>query len=101
MRKLDRDRRPSFRRMAVSFVNVSLPVAVDLDELLAALRDPTAPFQPSAHRLLEEAPAYLLAGLVAEDALDWRTLAEAAERYPPADDETAAWIRDMARLALA
>lgn len=101
MRKLDPERRPSCRRIATSFVGVSVADTITAEALQAALHDASAPFQPAARRLIEEAPAPLLAGLVAEGFIDWRTLAEAAERYPPANDETAAWIRDMARLALA
>lgn len=101
MRRLNPARRPSCARMAESLVSVSVADPVPAETLRAALRDATAPHQPAARRLMEEAPAPLLAGLVAEGFIDWKTLAEAAERYPPANDETAAWIRDMARLAVA
>ena len=101
MRRLNPTRRPSCIRMAASLVSVSVAETIAPEALSTALRDATAPNQPAARRLLEEAPAPLLAGLVAEGFTDWKTLAEAAERYPPAKDETAAWIRDMARLALA
>lgn len=101
MRRLNPNRRPSCTRMATSLVSIPVAESVAPEALSAALRDAAAPNQPAARRLLEEAPAPLLAGLVAEGFIDWKTLAEAAERYPPANDETAAWIRDMARLVLA
>lgn len=88
-------------RMALSLVNASLPAPVAARALATALGDPNAPHQPAARILLEEAPAPLLAGLAAEGFTDWKTLAEAAERYPPARHETAIWLRDMVRLALA
>lgn len=50
---------------------------------------------------MEEASQALLAGLVLDGFTDWQTLAEAAERYPPGKDETAIWLKDMARLAMA
>lgn len=85
-------------RMALSLVNTSRPVAADGAILAHALADPTAPQQAAARILLEEAKPIVLAGLVQEGVTDWATLAEAAERYPPGKDETAAWIREMARL---
>ncbi len=88
-------------RVALNLVNTSAPRAVDQGGLRAALLDPSAPGQPAARILLEEASAPLLADLVIEGFVGWRDLAKAAERYPPGRHETAAWIRDMARLALA
>jgi hypothetical protein len=91
----------SHLRMALNLVNASLPAPVTMKALNGALSDACAPCQPAARILLEEASAQLLAGLVAEGCTDWPILAGAAERYPPARHETATWLRDMARLALA
>ena len=85
MRKLNPERRPSCQRIATSLVSVSVADAITTEALRAALGNVGAPHQPAARRLMEEAPAPLLAGLVAEGFIDWRTLAEAAERYPPAN----------------
>jgi hypothetical protein len=101
MRRLNLARFPYCSRMAASLVSVSVSEPVSAEMLHTALYDPTAPRQSAARQLMEEASEQLLAGLVLEGFIDWHTLAEAAERYPPAKDETAAWLRDMARLALA
>jgi hypothetical protein len=87
--------------MAASLSSVPVAERITPEALSEALRRPDAPHQPYARRVLEEAPESLLAGLVLDGVVDWPTLAEAAERYPPAKDETAAWLRDMARLAMA
>lgn len=86
-----------YQRMALNLVNTALPVPVDAAGLRAAVRQGG----PAGHVLMEEAPISLLAGLVGEGLLNWGDLQEAAARSPPASDETAEWIRDMARLALA
>ena len=87
--------------MVASLASVSVADLIEPHELREALHDPRVPLQPHVRRLMEEAPEAMLAGLVLEGFTDWHTLAEAAERYPPAKDETAAWLRDMARLAVA
>jgi hypothetical protein len=86
--------------MALGIVNTSIPDPVDAPRLRATLLDPLVRPQAPARILLEECPAGLLADLVREGFLTWDELAAAAERHPPSDHETAAWIRDMARLAL-
>jgi len=94
---------PSMRplRLALNLVNISIPIPVAADTLHAALLDSAAPRQAAARILLEESAPTLLADLVDGGFIAWPELAAAAERYPPASHETAAWIRDMARLALA
>jgi hypothetical protein len=87
--------------MALSLVNTSRSELADGAILARAIADRTAPQQAAVRILMEEGSPIILAGLVAEGIADWSTIAGAAERYPPANDETAAWIRDMARLALA
>jgi hypothetical protein len=87
-------------RMALSRVSTSVSEPIGAAALQVALQDPSAPGQPYVRRLLEEASQQLLAGLVLEGFTTWAVLVEAADRYPPADDETTSWLRDMARLAL-
>lgn len=87
--------------IALSVVNTSTPIIADASDLKAALLDPLSPAQAHARILMEEAPEPLFADLVREGFVSWQELAAAAERYPPDQHDTRAWIRDMARLALA
>jgi hypothetical protein len=90
---------PNHGAAAARSVSVSVARQITPGALRAALHDPAAPHQAYVRRLLEEGSEPLLAGLVLDGFTDWPTLARAAERFPPASDETAAWLRDMARLA--
>jgi hypothetical protein len=88
-------------RIALGIVNTSTPLVAEANDLRAAILDPHAPARAHARILLEEAPAPLFADLVREGFVTWPELAAATHRYPGMNHETAAWIRDMARLALA
>ena len=87
-------------RIALSIINTSTPKRITAKGLRKAILDPEAPGQAHVRLLLDEAPQQVLAGLVAEGFTSWRELQAAAERWRPAHGETAAFIREMARLAV-
>lgn len=87
-------------RIVLSIVNTSTPRQSDGKGLQKALLDPGAPGQAHVRILLDEAPLQVLAGLVAEGFTRWSDLKIAAERWEPSHGETAAFIREMARLAM-
>jgi len=87
-------------RIALSIINTSTPREIDAEGLLKALLDPAAPGQAYVRLLLEEVPHQILAGLVADGFTQWRDLEAAAKRWGPGRGETAAYIRDMARLTV-
>lgn len=87
--------------MALNLVNTATPKRLDGPQLRAALLDPNQPGQAQVRVLLEEAPRAMLLGLVDDGWITWTELALACCRVPHLGGSNAAWIGEMAGLALA
>lgn len=86
--------------LALSIINTSTPIVIDEAELRDAVRNPNTKYRAQARLLLNEVSESVLAGLVIRQFVTWRELAELAQRVGIDSGDKAAFIRDMAGLAL-
>jgi prevent-host-death family protein len=86
--------------MALSIVNTSTPAVIDEADLRDAVSNPNTRYRAQARLLLNDVSENVLAGLVIRKFVTWRELAELAKRVGVDSHEKAAFIRDMAGLAL-